>query len=76
MSVVGTREQLLPLRALRLDLFQDGDVGVGAFPESEEIFAGSVTFFDMNLAPPSNQTDGPRIGPSVWGFRLELEPQR
>src|SRR5271170_648334 len=30
--------QLLQLRVLRLGLLQDGDVGVGVFPEGEEIF--------------------------------------
>ena len=30
----------LQLRVLRLGLFQDGDVGVGVFPKSEEIFVG------------------------------------
>jgi hypothetical protein len=28
---------LLQLRVLRLGLLQDGDVGVGVFPESEEV---------------------------------------
>ena len=31
---------LLQLRVLRLGFFQDGDVGVGVFPEGEEIFVG------------------------------------
>ena len=31
---------LLQLRVLRLGLLQDGDVGVGVFPEGEEIFIG------------------------------------
>ena len=31
---------LLQLRVLRLGLHQDGDVGVGVFPEREEIFVG------------------------------------
>ena len=30
-------DQLLQLRVLRLGLFQDGNVGVGVFPEGEEI---------------------------------------
>ena len=30
----------LQLRILRLGLLQDGDVGVGVFPEREEIFVG------------------------------------
>src|SRR5580700_1552 len=30
----------LQLRVFRLGLFQDRDVGVGVFPESEEIFVG------------------------------------
>ena len=32
--------QLLQLRVLRFGFFQDGDVGVGVFPEGEEIFVG------------------------------------
>ncbi len=31
---------LLQLRVLRLGFLQDGDVGVGVFPEGEEIFVG------------------------------------
>jgi len=31
---------LLQLRVLRLSLFQDWDVGVGVFPEGEEVFVG------------------------------------
>ena len=32
-----TLKQLLQLRILRLGLLQDGDVGVGVFPEGEEV---------------------------------------
>src|SRR5271168_408221 len=32
--------RLLQLGVLRLGFFQDGDVGVGVFPEGEEIFVG------------------------------------
>jgi hypothetical protein len=43
-QTAGTRHtsllQLLQLRVLRLGFFQDGNVGVGVFPEGEEIFAG------------------------------------
>src|SRR5205807_6502689 len=35
------KKQLLQLRVLRLGLLQDGDGGVGVFPESEEVFVGS-----------------------------------
>jgi hypothetical protein len=31
---------LLQLRVLRFGLLQDGDVGIGVFPEGEEIFVG------------------------------------
>jgi hypothetical protein len=31
---------LLQLRVLRFGFLQDGDVGVGVFPECEEIFVG------------------------------------
>jgi hypothetical protein len=36
--------QLLQLRVLRLGFLQDGDVGVGVFPEREEILIGSLGF--------------------------------
>jgi len=32
--------RLLQLGVLRLGFFQDGNVGVGVFPEAEEIFVG------------------------------------
>src|SRR5438552_19207751 len=35
---------LLQLRVLRLGFLQDRDVGVGVFPESEEILVGSAGF--------------------------------
>jgi hypothetical protein len=35
------KRKLLQLRVLRLGLLQDGDVGVGVFPEGEEVFVGS-----------------------------------
>src|SRR5271169_3943354 len=34
------RYALLQLRVLRFGLLQDGDVGVGVFPESKKIFVG------------------------------------
>src|SRR5271156_2830611 len=40
-SVPGPSE-LLQLRVLRLGFFQDGDVGVGVFPEREEIVVGAL----------------------------------
>jgi hypothetical protein len=33
---------LLQLRVLRLGFLQDGDVGVGVFPEREEILVGGA----------------------------------
>ena len=33
--------RLLQLRVLRLSFFQNGDVGIGVFPEGEEIFVGA-----------------------------------
>src|ERR1039458_2073341 len=39
-----TRQDFFPLpqlRVLRFGFFQDGDVGVGVFPEGEEVFVGS-----------------------------------
>src|ERR1700684_3815249 len=35
-----TKRALLQLRVLRFGLLQDGDVGVGVFPEGEEVFVG------------------------------------
>ena len=35
---------LLQLRVLRFGLLQDGDVGIGVFPEGEKILVGSVRF--------------------------------
>jgi hypothetical protein len=34
----------LQLRVLRLCFFQDGDVGVGVFPEGEEVLVGGFRF--------------------------------
>jgi hypothetical protein len=36
----GDSHRLLQLRVLGLGFFKDGDVGVGVFPEGEEIFVG------------------------------------
>jgi hypothetical protein len=33
-------DELLQLRVLRLGFLQEGDVGVGVFPEGEEVFVG------------------------------------
>ena len=35
---------LLQLRVLRFGLLQDGDVGVGIFPEGEEVLVGHFRF--------------------------------
>jgi len=35
-------EKLLQLRVLRLGLLQDGDVGVGVFPERQKILIGRL----------------------------------
>ena len=35
---------LLQLRVLRLGLLQDGDVGIGVFPEGKEILIGGAAF--------------------------------
>jgi len=37
-------EQLLQLRVLRFRLLQDGDVGVGVFPQCEEILISHLGF--------------------------------
>jgi hypothetical protein len=36
----ANRSELLELRVLRLGLLQDGDIGIGVFPESQEISIG------------------------------------
>src|SRR6202022_1791480 len=36
----SVRRRLLQLRILRLGFLQDGDVGVGVFPEREEVLVG------------------------------------
>ena len=36
-SATGNSGSLLQLRVLRLGFLQDGDVGVGVFPEGEEV---------------------------------------
>ena len=41
--------ELLQLRVLGLGLLQDGDVGVGVFPEGEEILIGGFGFGDVAL---------------------------
>jgi hypothetical protein len=37
----GAAEISLQLRVFRLGLFQDGDVGIGVFPEGEEVPGGN-----------------------------------
>src|ERR1035441_595165 len=37
-------KRLLQFRVLRLGFFQDGDVGVGVFPEDEEVLVGTLRF--------------------------------
>jgi hypothetical protein len=39
-----SRLSLLQLRVLRLGFLQDGDVGVGVFPEGEEVLVGGASF--------------------------------
>jgi hypothetical protein len=41
--------ELLQLRVLRLSLGQDGDIGVGVFPEGEEIIVSSASFRSVTL---------------------------
>ncbi len=41
--------ELLQLRVLRLSFFQDGDVGVGVFPEREEILISGPGFDSVAL---------------------------
>ena len=48
-----TEAKLLQLRVLRLGFLQDGDVGVGVFPEGEEVLIGS-----LGLPGVSRQSEG------------------
>src|ERR1700761_7018294 len=57
-------QQLLQLRVLGLGLLQDGDVGVSAFPEREEILVGGVGFYDVALQ---------RTGPSEAEMRQRAD---
>ena len=43
------QQGLLQLRILRLGFFQNRDVGVGVFPEREEILIGSLGFSGVAL---------------------------
>ena len=45
---IGCEEQLVQLRVLRLGLLQDGDVGVGVFPECEEVLVGNFCFLSVS----------------------------
>ena len=45
----GIGETLLQPRVFRLGLLQDGDVGVGVFPEREEILIGGFGFGSVAL---------------------------
>jgi len=47
---VGRPPLLLQLRELRLGFLQDGDVGIGVFPEGEEILVGSFRFGDAGYS--------------------------
>ena len=61
---------LLQLRVLRLGLFQDGDVGVGVFPEIEEVLVGGanlagIAFADGRVRPAGSSREDPRDGQDV-----------
>jgi hypothetical protein len=43
-SCEQTLIQLLQFRVLRLGLLQDGDIGVGVFPERQKILVSSTSF--------------------------------
>ena len=44
---VGRPPLLLQLRELRLGFLQDGDVGIGVFPEREEILIGGTALVSV-----------------------------
>ena len=44
MGLAGMNRKLLQLRVLCFGFLQDGDVGVGVFPEGEEILIGGFRF--------------------------------
>jgi hypothetical protein len=37
-------QRLLQLRVLRLGFFQDGNIGIGVFPQRQEVLVGSACF--------------------------------
>jgi hypothetical protein len=45
----SNRSELLQLRVLRLGLLQDRNVGVGVFPEREEIVVGAASLGSVTL---------------------------
>jgi hypothetical protein len=45
-SVLHTSGELLQLRVLGLGLLQDGDVGIGVFPEGHGVFVGGAGGLD------------------------------
>ena len=59
-------ERLLQLRVLCLGFFEDGDIGVGVFPEGEEILVGSFRFGGVT-------GEGIRAGELEMGERTEQE---
>ena len=66
-STVSVYGRLLQLRVLRLGFFQDGDVGVGVFPEGEEILIGFSGF--RRVASEHGAARQPQVGK-----RVELSP--
>jgi len=48
-ELVSRSFRLLQLRELRLGFFQDGDVGVGVFPEGEKVLVGRFRFGGVAL---------------------------
>jgi hypothetical protein len=70
---------LLQLRVLCSGLLQDGDVGVGVFPEGEEIFVGSLRFGaiadDLKREPPGQRGFRCLAVRGSSGVGLRLQPR-
>ena len=58
----------LQLRVLRFGLLQDGDVGIGVFPEGEEILIGSLYCYGS----PTFRTNSANRGSERMGSSTKL----
>lgn len=52
----------MQLRVLYFSFFEDGDIGVGAFPEGEEILVGGAAGRDVSLEDAVRAGAGSGVG--------------